>query len=80
MKQLKVKDILKTLEELKKKYTEEEILEMPIYLGDDDELNSVHCAWFCEDINRQENPSDPVIGMIDGRFGNRLKDKAILIS
>lgn len=79
MQQLRFKDLAKLFEELKKKYTIEEIMEMPIYIGDDDELNGVHTAWFCEEINKDKE--DPINILINRDVNNKpLKDKAILIS
>lgn len=83
MEQLTFKDLVNLFEQLKEKYSIEEILEMPVYIGDDDELNGIHCAWHCEEVNEEQNNSeeDYVIEMINNTAGNiKFKDKAILIS
>lgn len=78
MEQLKVKDILERIEELKKQYPEKEVLEMPVYIGDDDELNGIHCAWYVEEVTDEE---DCAVELINERAGNiPFKDKALLIS
>lgn len=82
MDQLKFKDLVQLFEELKKRHSVEEILEMAIYIGDDDELNGIHCAWFCEELNNKDEDEDSeyLIKKINSRAGNnKLKDKAILI-
>ena len=78
MKQLTVKDIIERIEELKKQYPESEVLEMPVYIGDDDELNGIHCAWYVEEVTDED---DYACEMINERAGNiPFKDKALLIS
>lgn len=55
--QLKVKDILKIIAELDETMETEDILNLPVYIGDDDELNGIHCAWFRQviDANNEED-------------------------
>lgn len=80
MQQLKFKELAKLFDELKKKYKIEEIMEMPIYIGDDDELNGVHTAWYCYEIKDKDKDSEDVIKMIKGNNTNvEFKDKAIFI-
>ena len=82
MKQLKVQDIFNLVNKLHKggmNYFD--VMELPIYIGDDDELNGVHCGWYAELIDTKDKDSDYVVEMINESIGNhKLKDKAILIS
>ena len=81
MDQLKFKDLVELFEELKKQYTVQEILEMPIYIGTDDELNGVHCAWFGQKIDVNNEDDEGFIELINEDCHNhQIKDKAILIS
>lgn len=83
MKQLQVKDILSLIQALGKDYSTEELLTLPVYIGDDDELNGVHCAWYAEMIDSKSTDLDQefIIELINERAGNfPLEGKAILIS
>ena len=84
MKQLTLGDILKCVNTLQKKgMTLKEIGELPIYIGDDDELNGIHCAWYVEDIDANSNDENMqyVVEMINEDRGNfEITGKAILIS
>ena len=86
MKQLTLGDILGFAKELKANgMTDKEIKSLPIYLGDDDELNGVHCGWYT-DLVDTDNAEDMItIGLIEMINENRCnikleKGKAILIS
>ena len=61
-----------------------EIYEMPIYLGDDDELNGIHCGWYTNLIdsdNTKDEDNVYLVDMINEDYGNiKLNGKAILIS
>lgn len=47
MKQLTLGDILRFVKELKDGgMSAKELQSLPIYLGDDDELNGIHCGWY----------------------------------
>lgn len=85
MKQLKVGDIMHFVKELQKKGMNlGEIYELPIYLGNDDELNGIHCAWYTNllDANDTEDSNNQyMIEMInEDRCNIELEGKAILIS
>lgn len=87
MAQLKVKDLLGFAQELNKQgMSYKEIMELPIYLGDDDELNGIHCGWGIDivDSNSKDETDIYLLEMINDNYGNRvnggLKGKAILIS
>ena len=79
--QLTVKDLLKRLLEIKENLTDEEFNNLPIYLGDDDELNGIHCAWYVNGIDANDEEDEDIVEMINDRRGNNeLIDKGVLIS
>ena len=82
LKQLKMKDITNYIIELKNEgMSLEEINELPIYLGNDDELNGVHCGRYFELIDSKDKEDDFVIDMINNDSLNiKLNGKGILIS
>ena len=82
MKQLKVKDIFVLINQLKQAgMTTEEIAAMPIYIGDDDELNGIHTAWYANFLDPNDPDEAPVVEMINDTYGNEpIKAKSILIS
>jgi hypothetical protein len=61
--------------------TMEEIKALPLYLGNDDELNGIHCGWYTNlvYINNKED-ADLVELINEDRCNIELKGKAILIS
>lgn len=80
--QLTMNNILAFCAELRAKgMTMEEIKELPIYLGDDDELNGIHCGWYTNLVDAN-NPEDAdLVEMINEDGCNiEIKNKAILIS
>lgn len=78
MQQLNVGDVMRVVSKLRKKYTLDEIMSMPIYIGDDDEMNGIHCAWFCQEVGKD---NDLVVDLINERSCNhKFNDKCILIS
>lgn len=81
MEQLKIKDITNLIIRLKNEgISLDEINELPIYLGNDDELNGVHNGWYCELID-SEDEDDSVLQLIkEDSCTTDLKGKAILIS
>lgn len=85
MKQLKVGDIMYFIKQLQKEgIVLGEIMELPVYLGNDDELNGIHCAWYTNmvDANDKENEDNMyMVEMInEDRCNIKLESKAILIS
>jgi hypothetical protein len=82
MKQLKLMAIMELITELKNAgYSSKEIAEMPIYIGDDDELNGIHTAWFAQVIDKEnENDADFVALINEDRGSIKIIGKAILIS
>jgi DNA-binding transcriptional MerR regulator len=82
---LTVNDILAFIKELKDQgMTLEEIRKLPIYLGNDTELNGIHTGWgLCFiDSNGTDETSKYYTEMInEDNFNNvELNGKAILIS
>ena len=85
MGQLTVGDILAMIKRLKDEgMSLKEIHELPIYLGDDDELNGIHCGWALDVVDADTEDED-VMYLVDMINENRCnikleKGKAILIS
>ena len=86
MEQLKLGDILNFVKELKSNgMTDKEIKSLPIYLGDDDELNGIHCGWYTNLLDTDDTADEDNVYTIDLINENRCnikleKGKAILIS
>ena len=54
-----------------------------VFLGNDDELNGVHNAWFCELVeNNGEEENNCIVNLINENIGNNVEEneKFILIS
>ena len=54
-----------------------------VFLGNDDELNGVHNAWFCEFIkNDGEKENNMIVDLINENIGSSVKENEsfILIS
>lgn len=86
MGQLTIGDILAMIRRLKDKgMSLKEIGALPVYLGDDDELNGIHCGWALDVVdadNKEDGDNMYLVEMINENWGNiKLeKGKAILIS
>jgi hypothetical protein len=82
MKQLKVGNILMLAKELNDNgMSLEEIRELPIYIGNDDELNGIHCAWYGQLVDKDKEDDKDLVDLINEDHHNLpLKGKAILIS
>lgn len=87
MNQLTLGDLMDLVEILLKQgMSMAKVRALPIYLGDDDELNGIHCGWYTNLVDAESNDEDTVylLEMINDNYGNRingeLKGKAILIS
>ena len=82
MKQLTLGVILQLASELKKEgMTTKEITELPIYIGNDDELNGIHTAWYGQLIDSNVEKDAGFTELINDDMHNyTLKGKAILIS
>lgn len=84
MEQLKLRDIIGLYVRLRESgMSEKEIIELPIYIGNDDELNGIHTAWCCEKLDseyKNEN-MNYLVELINYDHHNRkLNGKGILIS
>ena len=87
MKQLTLGDLLDFAAQVRREGMPlEEFRAMPIYIGDDDELNGIHRAWYTNLVDAESNDEDTayLLEMINDDYGHRvngkLKGKAILIS
>ena len=85
MKQLTINDILAFCSHLRQEgMTMEEIKALPVYLGDDDELNGIHCGWYTNlvDANDTEDEDNAyTVDLINDNCCNiKLNGKALLIS
>jgi hypothetical protein len=82
MEQLKMGQILKLASDLQKEgMILKEIVELPVYIGRDDELNGIHTAWYVEPIKPEEEEYKWMVEMINEDHCNvKIKGKAILIS
>lgn len=84
MKQLTLGQILDYVQTLHQSgMTLHDIQKLPIYIGDDDELNGIHCGWCVEVIDANDDDEDMqyVVEMINEDGGNyEITGKAILIS
>lgn len=82
-KQLVVKDILDLVNNLLAKgMPAKEIMETPIYIGDDDELNGIHTAWYVNTVDPNNEEDADLVELIKERgYSNvPIKGKSILIS
>lgn len=82
MEQLTIENILAFCAELRKQgMTMEEIKALPIYLGNDDELNGIHCGWYTNLVDIDNEEDEDLVELInEDRHNIELKGKAILIS
>lgn len=85
MKRLTLGDILEFAEILRKErgLTEEDVKALLVYIGDDDELNGIHCGWNCSIVDADDEYDANIVEMINERRGNYKltgRDSAILIS
>jgi hypothetical protein len=72
MDQLTINDILYMVKVLKEErgMSMADILKLPVYIGDDDELNGIHCGWECRIIDADDNEDAYFIEMINDRSSN----------
>ena len=84
MDQLTINDILALCARLRQKgMTMEEIKALPIYIGDDDELNGIHTGWALDfvDSNNATEDNEWLVEMInENRCNIKLDGKAVVIS
>lgn len=85
MGQLKLENILAFVKELQEQgMTMAEIRKLPIYIGDDDELNGIHCAWYTNLVDADDTKDEDNVYTVEmineNRCNIKLEGKAILIS
>ena len=83
MKQLTMGDLMDFAAQVRREgMTLEEFRAMPIYIGDDDELNGIHCAWYTNVVDTDNDKDADFVELINDNWGNHKleKGKAILIS
>lgn len=82
MDQLTIGAILQLVSELKKEgMTTKEIVNLPIYIGNDEELNGIHTAWYGQVIDSNADKDADFIELINESSHNfTFNGKAILIS
>lgn len=82
MKQLTLGDLFNFIADLTQKHMSlEELKALPVYIGDDDELNGIHCAWYNELVDANNPEYASIVELINEDRGNhKITGKAILIS
>ena len=82
MDQLRMGAILRLINDLKEDgMSFEEIADIPVYIGDDDELNGIHTAWYAEPVDPENEEYKWMVEMINEDHCNvKIEGKAILIS
>ena len=67
MKQLTLREIIDMVNVLvnEKDMHPEEVMDLPVYIGDDDELNGAHCAWECRIIDADDKGDADWIELIN---------------
>ena len=82
MKQLTLGTIMQLINDLQKEGVDlRELINMPVYIGNDDELNGIHCAWYAEVMNPDDESYTSIINMIDEDPCNiKVQGKSILKS
>ena len=79
MAQLTLKDIYEVADGLL--HIGENLEDYPVYIGDDDELNGIHNAWYTNVLFENDEDSQQFIELINENFnGTKFDKKAILIS
>ena len=79
--QLTMQSILEVALKLEEKGLD--LSKIRVFLGDDDELNGVHNAWYCELVeNDGEEENNMIVDLINENIGNNVEEneKFILIS
>lgn len=79
MNQLTLKNIYDLANELLKKG--EDLDQYPVYIGNDDELNGIHCGWYTNILDVNDADNQDFVEMInEDSHCIELKNKGILIS
>ena len=80
-KQLTMEKILNMALAMKQKGID--LSKIKVFLGNDDELNGIHNAWYCELVeNDGEEENNCIVDLINENIGNNVEEneKFILIS
>lgn len=82
MKQLTMEAILDMVDTLMEQgMTLREIKKLPVYLGNDDELNGIHTGWYVNTIGPSNSDDASFVELIEEDCCNvAIKGKSILIS
>ena len=82
MKQLTLGTLMQTINQLQKETKDpRELINIPVYIGNDDELNGIHTAWYAQVIDVNNEEDDGFVELINEDSNNiELQGKAILIS
>ena len=79
--QLTMQSILEVALKLEKQGLD--LSKIKVFLGNDDELNGIHNAWYCELVeNDGEEENNCIVELINENIGNNVEEneKFILIS
>ena len=79
--QLTMQSILEVALKLEKQGLD--LSKIKVFLGNDDELNGIHNAWYCELVeNNGEEENNCIVELINENIGNNVEEneKFILIS
>lgn len=68
-------EIIDMIEKLRKKYSEEKIREMIVYLGDDEELNGIHNCWYSSELDENDEEDKYLLNDIP----KEDRDKGIIL-
>ena len=53
-----------------------DLSKIKVFLGNDDELNGVHNAWYCELVeNNGEEENNCIVELINENIGNNVEEK-----
>ena len=74
MGQVKLEDLVKLVNKCIKNNVP---LDTPVFIGDDDELNGIHCAWYAQTVSKNDEDLYESIGE---NYEDRRKSINILIS
>lgn len=79
MEQITMQDVYEFSLKLKEQGLD--LSKLPIYLGNDDELNGIHNGWYYELIDKEDDKFEYYMELINNDFGTtELKNKGVLIS
>ena len=78
--QLTMQSILEVALKLEKQGLD--LSKIKVFLGNDDELNGIHNAWYCELVENDGEENNCIVELINENIGNNVEEneKFILIS